>query len=238
MEQVKSVAQDLQQNGPEILEGMGNKLCTLLEQFGTLIILIYCIFGRLKKNISIYGIPGNEIHRTTGKQTAKESSQNTEESSNQLLTTSLSTELQTANGGAGSAVNISGQYERSPTSRYDTLLDDFSLLSTISHDAKEEQSKKNEEPCPQTAAETIKATANPQRQSPTTLLLDNIDETGIRNTLPVAQRTRAPLEPWLAASLTQMLAMGYANDDGWLTDLLRANRGDIDKVLEILHPRN
>lgn len=48
--------------------------------------------------------------------------------------------------------------------------------------------------------------------------------------------TQQPLEPRLAWALQHMLGMGYTNEDGWLTDLLRANGGDIHMALEILHP--
>ncbi|XP_040575191.1 uncharacterized protein [Lepeophtheirus salmonis] len=39
-------------------------------------------------------------------------------------------------------------------------------------------------------------------------------------------------------SLEQMKAMGFSDDDGWLTQLLTMERGDIDKVLDILTPVN
>lgn len=37
-------------------------------------------------------------------------------------------------------------------------------------------------------------------------------------------------------SLSQMLAMGFTDDDGWLTQLLTMKRGDIAEVLEVLAP--
>ena len=40
----------------------------------------------------------------------------------------------------------------------------------------------------------------------------------------------------VSESLKQMLAMGFSDDDGWLTQLLTLKRGNIDEVLEVLTP--
>lgn len=34
----------------------------------------------------------------------------------------------------------------------------------------------------------------------------------------------------------QMLAMGFSDDDGWLTQLITMKRGNIDEVLDVLAP--
>jgi len=42
--------------------------------------------------------------------------------------------------------------------------------------------------------------------------------------------------PVIQRAVEQMLAMGYNNEDGWLTQLLEAKHGDINKVLDLLQP--
>ncbi|CAL4104525.1 unnamed protein product [Meganyctiphanes norvegica] len=42
--------------------------------------------------------------------------------------------------------------------------------------------------------------------------------------------------PVIQRAIDQMLAMGYNNEDGWLTQLLEAKHGDINKVLDLLQP--
>ena len=40
----------------------------------------------------------------------------------------------------------------------------------------------------------------------------------------------------IKAALTQLQGMGFDNEGGWLTELVRAKGGDIGKVLDALHP--
>eukprot|EP00091_Calanus_sinicus_P006908 TRINITY_DN17729_c0_g1_i1.p1 TRINITY_DN17729_c0_g1~~TRINITY_DN17729_c0_g1_i1.p1 ORF type:complete len:101 (-),score=9.27 TRINITY_DN17729_c0_g1_i1:257-559(-) len=42
--------------------------------------------------------------------------------------------------------------------------------------------------------------------------------------------------PRIANALDQMIAMGFSDNDGWLTELLVRKHGDIIQVLDILSP--
>ncbi len=37
-------------------------------------------------------------------------------------------------------------------------------------------------------------------------------------------------------ALAQLSSMGYEDEGGWLTELVRAKGGDVAKVLDALHP--
>ena len=43
-------------------------------------------------------------------------------------------------------------------------------------------------------------------------------------------------DPDIAAALATMKAMGFSDDGGWLSSLLRAKRGDVAGVLDTIHP--
>lgn len=38
--------------------------------------------------------------------------------------------------------------------------------------------------------------------------------------------------------VAQLRGMGFDDDGGWLTELVKAKGGDIEKVLDALHPSN
>ena len=41
---------------------------------------------------------------------------------------------------------------------------------------------------------------------------------------------------FIEQALTQLRSMGYEDEGGWLTELVKAKGGDISKVLDALHP--
>ena len=41
---------------------------------------------------------------------------------------------------------------------------------------------------------------------------------------------------FIEQSLAQLRSMGYEDEGGWLTELVKAKGGDIAKVLDALHP--
>ena len=43
-------------------------------------------------------------------------------------------------------------------------------------------------------------------------------------------------DPKVAVALAQMQAMGFSDDGGWLSDLLKAKSGDVGKVLDAIQP--
>jgi len=61
----------------------------------------------------------------------------------------------------------------------------------------------------------------------------------VKKCLPEPQLTPAPkrhYNPRIANALDQMIAMGFSDNDGWLTELLVRKHGDIVQVLDILSP--
>jgi sequestosome 1 len=41
---------------------------------------------------------------------------------------------------------------------------------------------------------------------------------------------------FIEQALSQLQSMGYEDEGGWLTELVKAKGGDISKVLDALHP--
>jgi len=39
----------------------------------------------------------------------------------------------------------------------------------------------------------------------------------------------------IESAVQQMMSMGYGNEGGWLTQLLIAHQGDIDRALDAIH---
>merc|ERR1712130_1054362 len=44
-------------------------------------------------------------------------------------------------------------------------------------------------------------------------------------------------DPKVAGALAQMKAMGFSDDGGWLSSLLKAKSGDVGKVLDAIQPK-
>lgn len=57
----------------------------------------------------------------------------------------------------------------------------------------------------------------------------------INNFLSLQPSEEVPSE-FLEQTLTQLRSMGYEDEGGWLTELVKAKGGDISKVLDALHP--
>ena len=51
----------------------------------------------------------------------------------------------------------------------------------------------------------------------------------------VSQDGQSAPDDSVAAVTQQLQSMGFDDEGGWLTELVRARGGDIDKVLETLH---
>lgn len=48
--------------------------------------------------------------------------------------------------------------------------------------------------------------------------------------------TVVPMGSRVKETLAQMMAMGYSDDDGWLTQLITEKRGNLEEVLDVLAP--
>lgn len=64
-------------------------------------------------------------------------------------------------------------------------------------------------------------------------MLSNINIT--TNTYLLLQAQGVPYEV-IEQTLAQLKSMGYQDEGGWLTELVKAKGGDIGKVLDALHP--
>jgi len=51
-----------------------------------------------------------------------------------------------------------------------------------------------------------------------------------------AEPTEEVPSEFIEQALTQLRSMGYEDEGGWLTELVKAKGGDISKVLDALHP--
>ena len=43
-------------------------------------------------------------------------------------------------------------------------------------------------------------------------------------------------EDQIQIAVAQLRSMGYEDEGGWLTELVKANKGNVERVLEALHP--
>jgi len=88
------------------------------------------------------------------------------------------------------------------------------------------------------AAEAMETGVNTPEGQQDWTILDSAEATA-PGSIPAATASAsiAPSSnPRVADAVQQMMAMGFTNEGGWLTQLLEAKDGDIMSVLEILHP--
>ena len=56
------------------------------------------------------------------------------------------------------------------------------------------------------------------------------------NVKPFSVQTKEVPSEVIDQTLAQLKSMGYQDEGGWLTELVKAKGGDISKVLDALHP--
>merc|ERR1712198_114312 len=68
----------------------------------------------------------------------------------------------------------------------------------------------------------------------------NVDQEDKENTESVTPADKKMInqeDPKVAGALAQMKAMGFSDDGGWLSSLLKAKSGDVGKVLDAIQPK-
>merc|ERR1712018_415041 len=61
------------------------------------------------------------------------------------------------------------------------------------------------------------------------------DIESVKSTEMTSEQNNAE-DPKVAGALAQMRAMGFSDDGGWLSNLLKAKSGDVGKVLDAIQP--
>lgn len=219
-EQAKQAAQAFQANGPEFLQNIGTTLAAMLEQFG------------IDTQVDVHG-------PETGGKCPREAAKKQEQSE-------AKAEPEKAKEEVIIPIVVEKKEEKQPK--------EVIIPITIMKD--EAAPVVTSSPYAEIAAEVAAAketsteasrTNSPTRETDDWTMVGDVAaaaasaELGARPKSPqkLIESVTVPLhpDPLVAGALETMLAMGFTNEGGWLSQLLEVKGGDIGKALDVLQAR-